>query len=83
MKGIPGLESRVIRIQRALHFHPLNWYSLLRLGAIQDGRTLLVSELIFIVEEAAEGGYLARALGASIFTEADDWQELQTRFATR
>ena len=36
-----------------------------------------MSELIFIVEEAAEGGYLARALGASIFTEADDWQELQ------
>lgn len=29
-------------------------------------------ELIFIVEEALEGGYTARALGASIFTEADD-----------
>jgi hypothetical protein len=36
-----------------------------------------MSELIFIVEESAEGGYLARALGPSIFTEADDWQELQ------
>ena len=29
------------------------------------------SELIFLVEEAPEGGYTARALGQSIFTEAD------------
>ena len=41
------------------------------------------SELIFIVEEAAGEGYFARAIGVSIFTEADDWQELQARFATR
>ena len=30
-----------------------------------------MSELIFLVEEAPEGGYTARALGASVFTEAD------------
>jgi len=36
-----------------------------------------MEELIFIVEEAPEGGYTARALGASIFTEADDLQTLQ------
>jgi hypothetical protein len=30
-----------------------------------------MSEIIFVVEEAAEGGFTARALGASIFTEAD------------
>jgi hypothetical protein len=36
-----------------------------------------MNELIFIVEEAAEGGFTARALGASIFTEADDWNGLQ------
>ncbi len=36
-----------------------------------------MSELIFIVEESPEGGYTARALGPSIFTEADNWQELQ------
>ena len=35
-------------------------------------------ELGFVVEEAPEGGYIARAVGESIFTEADDWQELQT-----
>jgi hypothetical protein len=36
-----------------------------------------MNELIFIVEEAAEGGFTARALGASIFTEADDCNGLQ------
>jgi hypothetical protein len=30
-----------------------------------------MSEIIFVVEEAAEGGYTARALGNSIFAEAD------------
>ena len=34
-------------------------------------------EVIFVVEEAAEGGYTARALGAPIFTEADDLITLQ------
>jgi hypothetical protein len=36
-------------------------------------------ELIFLVEEAPEGGYTARALGEPIFTEADSWDELKTR----
>ncbi|MFL6262572.1 MAG: 2-oxoisovalerate dehydrogenase [Thermoanaerobaculia bacterium] len=36
-----------------------------------------MTELIFIVEEAPEGGYTARALGESIFTEADDVEDLQ------
>lgn len=35
------------------------------------------SEIIFLVEEAPEGGYTARALGESIFTEADTWGELK------
>lgn len=35
-----------------------------------------MSELIFVVEEAPEGGYIARALGESIFTEADTLAEL-------
>ena len=34
-------------------------------------------ELIFEVREAPEGGYTARALGESIFTEADDWTVLE------
>lgn len=36
-----------------------------------------MKELIFLVEEAPEGGYTGRALGASIFTEADTWEELR------
>jgi len=37
---------------------------------------MAMSELIFVVEEAPEGGYIARALGESIFTEADTLTEL-------
>ena len=35
------------------------------------------SEIIFLVEESIEGGYEASALGHSIFTEADTFQELK------
>lgn len=35
-----------------------------------------MNELIFMVEEAPEGGYTARALGASIYTDADTIEEL-------
>ena len=44
-----------------------------------------MEELIFVVEVAPEGGYTARALGASIFTEADDLDALrvQVRDAVR
>ncbi len=36
-----------------------------------------MTEILFVVEEAAEGGYVARAVGASIFTEADDLNQLR------
>ncbi len=44
-----------------------------------------MGELIFIVEEAPEGGYTARALNASIFTETDTLADLhdQVRDAVR
>jgi predicted RNase H-like HicB family nuclease len=38
---------------------------------------LLAMELIFEVREAEEGGYVARAPGHSIFTEADTWETLR------
>ncbi len=38
-----------------------------------------MNELIFIVEEAPDGGFTAQALGASIFTEASTWIELQAQ----
>lgn len=39
----------------------------------------MVSEIIFIIEEDPEGGYIAKALGESIVTEADNLKELQTK----
>ena len=35
------------------------------------------SEIIFEVTEAVEGGYDARALGYSIFTQGDYWTDLK------
>lgn len=40
-------------------------------------RNYAKSEIIFLVEDAPEGGFSARALGHSIFTAADTEQELQ------
>lgn len=34
-------------------------------------------EVIFVVEEAPEGGFTAKALGESIFTEAETMEELK------
>jgi len=31
-----------------------------------------MTEIIFLVEESPEGGYAAKALGESIFTQAED-----------
>ncbi|MEW6446039.1 MAG: 2-oxoisovalerate dehydrogenase [Pseudomonadota bacterium] len=44
-----------------------------------------MTELHFIVEEAPEGGFVARAVGADIFTEADSIEDLhvQVRDAVR
>ena len=36
-----------------------------------------MSEVIFLIEDAPEGGYTARALGYSIYTQADTWDELK------
>ena len=38
-----------------------------------------MNEIIFMIEEAPEGGYIARAAGESIFTEADDLETLRQR----
>lgn len=36
-----------------------------------------MNEITFIVEEAFEGGFTARALGHSIFTESGTFEELR------
>lgn len=37
----------------------------------------VMTEIIFVVEEAPDGGYTARALSASIYTEADSMESLR------
>lgn len=37
------------------------------------------SEIVFVVEEAPEGGYLARAVGSSIHTQAESLDELREK----
>jgi len=37
-----------------------------------------MTDIHFIVEESPEGGYVARAVGQDIFTEADSLPELHT-----
>ncbi|UCH60397.1 MAG: hypothetical protein JSV61_02685 [Anaerolineales bacterium] len=36
-----------------------------------------MAEILFLVEDAPESGFTARALGYSIYTEADTWDELK------
>lgn len=36
-----------------------------------------MKELVFEVVQEADGGYTAEALGESIFTQADTWEELR------
>ena len=38
---------------------------------------MITSEVIFEVTESVDGGFEARALGHSIFTQAADWDELK------
>ena len=37
----------------------------------------MAREILFLVQECDEGGYVARALGYAIYTEADSWDELR------
>ncbi|MFN7017553.1 MAG: 2-oxoisovalerate dehydrogenase, partial [Fimbriimonadales bacterium] len=39
----------------------------------------MTTEIVFLVQPSAEGGYEARALGHSIFTEADTLELLRLR----
>ena len=38
-----------------------------------------MSEIIFVVEEAPDGGFVARALGESIYTQAETMDELHAK----
>jgi hypothetical protein len=38
-----------------------------------------MEEIIFVVEESPDGGYIAKALGVAIFTEAESIEEMRTQ----
>jgi hypothetical protein len=37
-----------------------------------------MEEIIFVVEESDEGGYVAKGLGISIYTQGDTMEDLKT-----
>jgi len=37
----------------------------------------MVKEIIFLIEESIDGGYEARAMGYSIFTEGETYEEVK------
>jgi predicted RNase H-like HicB family nuclease len=37
-----------------------------------------MSELVFEITQESDGGFVAEALGESIITQADTWEELRT-----
>jgi len=39
----------------------------------------MAREVIFVIQESPEGGYEARAVGHSVFTEADTLDELKAK----
>ena len=51
------------------------------IGAVSFGRAPTpdsrMSEIVFLVEEAPEGGFVARALGEPIFTQAETFEALR------
>jgi predicted RNase H-like HicB family nuclease len=36
-----------------------------------------MTELVFLIEQEADGGYVAEAVGENIVTQGDTWQELR------
>jgi hypothetical protein len=46
------------------------------MSALSNRKDANMNEILFVVEEAPEGGFIARALGESIFAEADDMESL-------
>jgi hypothetical protein len=51
------------------------WYS--ENGGNYKRKQEMAKEIIFLVEESSDGGYEARALGYSIYTEAETLEELR------
>lgn len=63
--------------------HPLSPFLKEGMGSVprRKDEEDMTNEIIFLVEESEEGGYIARALGHSIYTEADTFEELKQEVA--
>ena len=70
---LPHLEPCSVRPVRFLAVHG----AARALRAIFSGMELPDVELTFEVHDAVEGGYCAHAVGHSIFTEGETWEELR------
>ena len=71
-QGWQGKQGRQARDDPVSHDFPApRGYSLSTHGR------LAVTEFVFLVEEAQEGGYTARGLGEAVFTEADTMEDLR------
>lgn len=40
-------------------------------------KSFVMEELVFIIEECLEGGFVAKGLGVSIYTQADNYENLK------
>jgi hypothetical protein len=62
-----------------MNFRLSRWqpYSVSSVLILQQTETHMQNEIIFLVSESPEGGFEARALGHSVFTEADTVEELR------
>jgi hypothetical protein len=66
-------KKAVARAHRGYAYHAAGSRPAAVLGSIP------MAELTFLVEDAPEGGFTARAEGFSIFTEADSWADLSAQ----
>jgi hypothetical protein len=55
----------------------LRYPELHEIFVFSGGARIMEKEIIFLIEEDPESGYTARALGFSIFTEADNLDNLK------
>ena len=63
-----------VRVLQCRHAGPIGP----RIDLRAEGDREMAREVLFLVDDAVEGGYIARALGYSIYTEADSWEKLKT-----
>ena len=69
---VPTLGTAVVRVRR-----PGRGCDAAAWGQAHRRYNRTVKELVFVVEEAPEGGFTARALGVPVFTEAETLDTLR------